>query len=242
MLKILIADAVEEERQALEALLCDQSMVKTCSDGDAAWELLQHFAPDILVLDLILPKTDGLSLLQKLRQTPTSPMILVYTSLTSPYVIDRLHQLGVEYALMKPCQIQAVKARLLDYMAQLEDQPSLPRNEDSRISTELLRLGFVPKLDGYSYLADAIPLFMKDPSQSITKELYVTVGQMHNKKASLVERSIRSAIEKACREGDAELWRQYFRSAPDGSIIRPSNGLFITRMAHLMLGRMEEIA
>jgi hypothetical protein len=49
------------------------------------------------------------------------------------------------------------------------------------VSQVLLQMGFAPKLGGYSYLIDAIPLYAQDPSQAITKELYVAVGQLHGK-------------------------------------------------------------
>ena len=68
MLKLMIADGMAETRQALETLFRDRCLVKTCADGESALELLRQFAPDVLVVDLMLPKTDGLSLLQMLRQ------------------------------------------------------------------------------------------------------------------------------------------------------------------------------
>jgi hypothetical protein len=103
-----------------------------------------------------------------------------------------------------------------------------------------MTLGFSAKLAGYGYLLDAIPLYVKDPSQAITKELYVAVGELRKKEASLVERSIRSAIDKAWRERNDAIWRQYFRCAPDGTVIRPSNGNFIARVAQAIAGHMQE--
>ena len=241
MLKLLIADGTDETRQELELLMRDRCVVKTCADGETALELLKQFVPGILVLDLMLPKTDGLSLLQIMQQWQMSPMVLAQTGINSPYVMDSLSRMGVSYAMQKPCSIKALEVRIQDFMAQLQDAPSQPQNDNQIIGNILMSMGFSPKLDGYGYLMDAIPLYAQDPSQSITKELYVAVGQLRKKEASLVERSIRSAIEKAWKERDDAVWRQFFRPAPDGTIARPSNGTLIARVAHALVGRGQQI-
>jgi two-component system response regulator (stage 0 sporulation protein A) len=240
MLKLMIADSMAETRQALETLFRDRCLVKTCADGESALELLRQFAPDVLVVDLMLPKTDGLSLLQMLRQWDMKTMVLAQTSIDSPYIMERLRRLDVAYVMRKPCQIQALEVRIQDFLAQLEDAPPQTQNGDQIVGNLLMTLGFSAKLAGYGYLLDAIPLYVKDPSQAITKELYVAVGELRKKEASLVERSIRSAIDKAWRERNDAIWRQYFRCAPDGTVIRPSNGNFIARVAQAIAGHMQE--
>lgn len=235
MSKLLIADAMEESRTALEALMHDRCEIVACADGETAMTLLRDFRPDILVVDLMLAGTDGLSLIRQLRQTDLRPRILVQTVLASPYVMASLAQLGVDYVLRKPCRIEAVEACICDFLSQMQQVLPVSPVGDQMVNQLLMRLGFSPKLDGYGYLAEAIPLYARDPSQAITKELYATVGRPRRKSANLVERSIRSAIDKAWRERDEQIWRQYFRCAPDGTVPRPSNGAFIARMAQFMV-------
>lgn len=238
MRKLLIADGIEESRLALQAQFEDRCEVRSCADGVSALVLLRDFKPDILVVDLMLPKSDGLSLIQQLRQWGMETMILAQTSLASPYVMERLQRLGVDYVMQKPCQMQALEVRIADFLAQL--QQSVPKRPagDQLVSGTLMHLHFSPKLDGYAYLVAAIPLYAQDPSQAITKELYATVGQMYRKDASLVERSIRSAIEKAWQEGDQEVWKQYFRAGPTAVVPKPSNGTFIACMAQLLVSQL----
>ena len=234
MPRILIADAVDEFREALQDRFCHRCSVATCSDGHQALELLDTFRPDILVVDLMLPKTDGISLLQKVRQRELHPLLLATTYFTSPYVAEWMQRLEVDYVMQKPCAIEALVSRLEDFLAQLEDEPpQLPKTEQA-LSSTLLRLGFSPKLDGYNYLLAAIPLFAQDPAQSITKELYVTVGASRSKDGRQVERSIRSAIEKAWMSGSEEIWQEFFPTAPHGSVPKPSNGMLIARLAQIL--------
>lgn len=237
LLKLMIADSAQEIRQGLEELFSDRCIVKTCADGEAAMDLLRQFAPDILVVDLMLPKVDGLTLLQQLRQMELKTMVLAQTSVDSIYVQERLQKLNVDYVLMKPCHKKALEVRVLDFMALLQDAPPKPQNDEHLVANVLISMSFSAKLDGYSYLVDAIPCFAKDTTQSITKELYVAVGQLRRKDPTLVERSIRSAIDKAWKNRDEQVWRQYFRCAPDGTVPRPSNGDFIARMAQVLFER-----
>ena len=240
MLKLMIADGTEEIRQALENKFQDCCLIKTCADGEAALELLQHFVPDVLVIDLMLPKTDGLTVIQALRQQQMKTMVLAQTSIDSPYIMDWLRRLDAAYVMYKPCHLQALEARTRDFLALLEDTPPQMPQVDQVIAGFLMSLGFSAKLDGYNYLLDALPIYAKDPSQAITKELYVAVGNLRNKEPTLVERSIRSAIDKAWRERDDGIWRQYFHCAPDGTVLRPSNGTFIARVNLVISALLQE--
>ena len=242
MLKLMIADPTEENRQLLTELFSAQCAVVTCADGESALQLLQEFAPDILVLDMMLPKVDGLSVLQQLRQWQMETMVLTQVSVASSYVMDQMHRLQVDYALAKPCSVEAIQARVHDFIAQRQQVPVQTRQDNRMVSQVLLHLSFSPKLGGYGYLVDAIPRYAMDPSQSITKELYVAVGQIHGKAGTLVERAIRNAIDKAWSQGDPAVWRKYFPCGPDGTVPRPSNGSFITRMAQLCVQPMAKQA
>ena len=68
---------------------------------------------------------------------------------------------------------------------------------------------------------------IRDPAQSVTKELYPTVAAICGGNAVQVERSIRSAIAAAWVRGDHQLWQVYF----PGELARPTNASFISRLA-----------
>lgn len=239
MRKLLIAESIEESRAVLEKMFQNRCQVCSCGDGETAMKLLLEFEPDILVLDLMLPKTDGLSLLQSMQRLQKHPMVLVQTALVSPYVMDRLQRFGVDYVMIKPCRMQALESHINDFLAQMQTVMPIYPGENQFLRTELLKLGFSPKLDGYGHLIEAIPIYAKDPSQAITKELYAAVGENCNKEPYLVERSIRNAIDKAWWDGDRSTWQQYFDTGFNGTPARPTNGVFIARMAQLLADRTD---
>ena len=69
------------------------------------------------------------------------------------------------------------------------------------------------------------------PGQSVTKELYPTVGKVCGATRTQVERSIRSTIEKAWKNRDEAVWRLYFRNIAAEKPTRPSNAVFISAIA-----------
>ena len=235
MQKLLIVDATEEFRSALADATKGIYIVRTCSDGEETLELAATFAPDILVLDLTVSGMDGLSLAQILSQGPGKPVILATTRFTSPYVLDAAGRTGIDYMMVKPCNIRAILARLEDLVNCRE--PKVRTRPDPKVSVAnlLLALGIHTNNKGYIYLREAIPLYAKDPQQSVTKELYPGVGKLCGGSVEQVERAMRTAIQRAWNQRDEQMWKMYFVTMPDGSVKRPSNSEFISRLAQQLI-------
>ena len=229
--RLLIADPSDEFRAALAEILSDQFTIQSAKNGEDAFLLAQSFLPDILLLDLMLPEIDGLTLLQRFADQNIHPAILVTTLIYSEYVINALANLGVSYMIPKPCQASAVAERVRE-LGSLPPLPSsLPRESLDEI---LLRLGFSRKLSGTRYLQQAIRLFAKDPQQMLTKELYTGVGQLFHASSSQVERAIRNAIASAWSSRDDRIWLRFFPTGENGMVRRPTNGELITRLSEFI--------
>ena len=93
---------------------------------------------------------------------------------------------------------------------------------------------------GYTYLRESIPIYAKDPQQAITKELYPAVAKLCGSSVDQVERAMRTAIERAWKRRDDQIWRLYFTPQSDGSIKKPSNSEFISRLADLLIRQYQE--
>ncbi len=231
MLKLLIAESSEDFRIALADALRGSYHIRECSDGMEAQSIIRSFQPDVLVLDLMLPGKDGISLLHETAAAGLRPMVLATSRFVNEYVLDAACELGVGYVMRKPCDIRATVARIGD-LSQRLNLPAAPMPDlRVRASELLLELGVPTKLNGYSYLREAIPLMAADLDQSITKELYLAVGKLFHCDTKNVERSIRSAIDAAWKKRDDTVWKHYFHPDPSGEIPRPTNAEFITRLA-----------
>lgn len=231
MLKLLIADSGEEFRQALADQVRGTYRIRICQDGREALDMLLAFKPDLVVLDMMLPGLDGITILEEASRCGIRPMVLAVTKQDTDYMVRSAVRLGVGYMMVKPCQMKAVVRRLQDLAEYLETPAVACPEPRTTVTNILLTLGISTKLRGYAYLREAILEVVNRPGQSVTKELYPAVGKMCDATKTQVERSIRSAIEKAWEHRDEALWRLYFQPASGEVPERPTNAVFITRIA-----------
>lgn len=246
MRKILIADESEEFAAALCEELRGICCVRACREGHQALDMLRSFEPDLLVLDLMLPGLDGISLLQMAARDGLSVNVLATTSFVSPYVTDAVQRLGVSYLMLKPCALDAVLARIDDLVACAPMPVVSAPDTRNTVSNILITLRIPTKLRGYACAREAVLCLMRDPGMSITKELYPMVASRCDGTPVQVERAIRGAIQAAWSSRDETVWRRYFQPGPDGTVQRPSNAGFLSRIADLLLmeheGRWEDVA
>ena len=230
MRKLLIADCNEEFRTALAAALNSHYHVLCCRSGSEALTLLQHERPDIFVLDLMLPELDGLTLLERISTAGIRPMVLAATPIFSDYVLSCAQRLGIEYLIRKPCSIEAVASRVRDLSSRL-NAPEPKIDPLSYVTGLLLSLDISTKHNGFSYLRESIVLMSKDPAQSVTKVLYPEVAHICGCSKENVERSIRTALDRAWDKRDRDIWQTYFPNAQQ----RPSNAVFISRLTEALM-------
>lgn len=229
--KLLIAEGSEDLRTALADLFRGSCQVQTCSDGNEARQALCRFSPDVMVLDLMLPGLDGITLLQWARDQGICPTVLATTRFCNDYVAESAQRLGVSYLMIKPCSLNAIAARVADLNRRIPTKTVTGQDPEARVGALLLALGIPTKLRGSVYLRQAILLYARDPLQSITKMLYPEVAKCCGCAPSHVERCIRSAVDAGWKKRDNEIWKLYFRQDGEGRVQRPSNGAFISRLA-----------
>ena len=100
MLKLLIVDGTEDFRLALADALKGTYIIKTCDEGESALETARTFAPDLLILDLMIAGVDGLSLVQMITEIRGKPLILATTRFQSDYVLDAAGRIGIDYMVV----------------------------------------------------------------------------------------------------------------------------------------------
>ena len=125
-LKILMADDEPEALEIMAKKVASQGyQVTTATNGQEAWEKIQKETPDIILLDLIMPKMDGFEVLKQLRASPTSlrkwqPVIII-SAKGELEDIQQSFSLAADHYLTKPCTINDV-LKAIKLMAQLIPQ------------------------------------------------------------------------------------------------------------------------
>lgn len=112
-MKILLVEDDEWIAESLVEALSDQRYaVDTVIDGEAAWALIQTFSYDLIVLDWMLPKLDGLSLCRTLRQAGyTVPVLMLTAKDTASNKVTGL-DVGADDYLVKPFDLNELLARI----------------------------------------------------------------------------------------------------------------------------------
>ena len=224
--KLLIADPSDAFCQALEQALADRFQVYTCQDGKQTLSFLRETPCEILVLNLLLPEDDGITLLEKLAAENISPKVLAITSLWSDYIQTSVENLNVCYAMRKPFPISSLVRRVCDL-----DRPLLPplptRDMYVYLSEVLSSFPMKPKLLGYKLLRAAILISVQNPNLTATKELYPAAAAFCGRKDCNVERNMRTALDTAWANPNREVWLRYFPPSDR----RPESSDFISRLA-----------
>ena len=103
--KILIADDNPQNVELLEAYLSDfDCEIRTAFDGEETLEAVAEFAPDLLLLDVMMPRLSGFEVCRKIRTNPETKelLVLMVTALNEAADFERGVQAGTDDFLTKP--------------------------------------------------------------------------------------------------------------------------------------------
>ena len=238
---VLIADSAEEFCSGLSAALQRAGgfqVIGTASDGEQAIRMILERKPEILVLDLMLSKQDGLSVLKTISGMERKPITLATSAFLTEYVSSAAANLGVRYLMLKPCDMAAVVDRLEEIRGGESLRfPSVRRNDKTSIETMVTniihKIGVPAHIKGYQYLREAIIIAVGDMDviNAITKVLYPQVAKTFQTTPSRVERAIRHAIEVAWDRGDLDTLQRFFGYTVSNTKGKPTNSEFIALIA-----------
>ena len=105
-------------------------------DGEEALRFFEQQQPDLVILDLMLPKVDGLEVCKKLRQHSAVPIIMVTARNEE---IDKLLglELGADDYITKPFSLRELKARIKAVLRRTKVNPSQANTEEKLIFGKL---------------------------------------------------------------------------------------------------------
>lgn len=254
--RILIADPNEDFRLLLSDIINDEEdmeVVGSAEDGVEALGLITELKPDIILLELIFPKLDGIGVMQKMPETGASPKVIVLSGFWNEQVLSDCSELGASYFVPKPFDPNALLARIRQVYGTPREvsapQPRVsplvikPEPSLEAVVTDIIHeIGVPAHIKGYQYLREAIILTINDMDiiNAVTKVLYPAVAKKYNTTSSRVERAIRHAIEVAWDRGDIETLQKYFGYTVSNIKGKPTNSEFIAMIADCLSLRRRE--
>lgn len=235
-LKLLIVDNNKEYANQLKAefeKMNDVTVVGIASDGIEGVEYINATSPDIVVLEVVMPKLDGFGVLEK--EFSKRPEFIILSDMYTDKIAAKAICAGAGYFLSKTLDKKDIANRVMQ-MVRVDENPMLTKGSksiESEVTEIIHEIGVPAHIKGYQYLRQAIIMTIDDIEMinSITKILYPTVAKAYNTTASRVERAIRHAIEVAWDRGDTDTLNKYFGYTVSYGRGKPTNSEFIAMIA-----------
>lgn len=207
-------------------------------DGKEGIELIEEKQNDfdVLLLDLIMPKKDGLYVLEEMKKRGINKNVIVETSYNTQEVIKQVSDYNVNYFILKPFELDDLENRIMGISKRKDDTKTLDfyhNNLQVSITKILHELGIPSHIKGYQYIREGVSIIFERPETigGITKELYPELASKFDTTVSRVERAIRHAIEVSWNRGDWELMEEIFGHSVDIDKAKPTNSEFIVTVA-----------
>ena len=240
--RVLIVDDNKELVKMIKEYFSAHAEIKItleANDGEEGIRIIDKKRDeyDLIILDLIMPNKDGVSVLEYMKKKSIDKKVIVLTSYNTQDIIPKVSELGVSYFILKPFQLDELEKRITEVIEGTKfggkTVDIYHNNLEIAITNILHELGVPSHIKGYQYIKQGIIIVYERPFMvgGITKELYPEIAKIFNTTVSRVERSIRHAIEVSWNRGNWELMEEIFGHSVDIEKAKPTNSEFIVTVA-----------
>ena len=189
---------------------------------------------DFVVLDILLPRIDGIRILEEMKRNNIDKKFIVLSSYKDDYTIQRIKELGASFYMLKPFSVESLEKRIIEISRNTNIlAKATGKTVEMEVSNLLHELGIPSHLRGYQYIRDGIILIYENESMTtlVTKDIYPEIAEKYDTTSSRVERAIRHAIEISWIRGDLKLMEDLFGHSIDYEKSKPTNSEFLTTIA-----------
>ncbi len=189
-IKVLLSDDNVDFCGVLKSYLDakgDIEVVDVAHDGESAFEKVYQHKPDVVILDGIMPKLDGLGFLEKVRQCDEKleTKFIMLTALTADDITQDALNLGVSYYMAKPFDMESLVQRIRTVKSGSGHTQQKQNNQisiEAKVTQILHEVGVPAHIRGYHYMRESIILAIDDIDMLnyITKELYPCIAKKYN--------------------------------------------------------------
>lgn len=245
-IKIMVVDDNKEFVKLLNMYINSQKDMEALEplfDGTNAVEKISQSKPDVLLLDIVMPEKDGLTVLEEMNDEAgmEKPLTVVMSAIGQEKITQKAISLGATYYVVKPFDMVALINRVREILKEKDTikneylvaygNKELPL--EVRVTKMIHDVGVPAHIKGYQYIRDAIILAISDDDMinNVTKLLYPTLAKRFSTTPSRVERAIRHAIEVAWNRGQIEMHEKIFGYTVNSNKGKPTNSEFIAMVA-----------
>ncbi len=240
--RVLIIDDNKSLVDMIKEYFSDHADIKItleAYDGVEGFRLIEKKKDeyDVILLDLIMPNKDGISVLEEMKKKEINKKVIILTSYNTQDMIRKISEMGVSYFMLKPFELSDLENRIREVSEGVKyggkSIDLFQNNLQKSVTTILHELGVPSHIKGYQYIREGITLIYQNPELigGITKELYPEIATRYETTVSRVERAIRHAIEVSWNRGNWQLMEDIFGHSVDIDKAKPTNSEFIVTVA-----------
>ncbi len=240
--RVLIIDDNKSLIEMIKEYFSDHADIKItleAYDGAEGFRIIEKKKDeyDLILLDLIMPNKDGISVLEEMKKKGIDKKVIVLTSYNTQDMIRKVSEMGVSYFMLKPFELADLESRIIEVSEGIKYGGKaidlFHNNLQKSITNILHELGVPSHIKGYQYIREGITLVYQNPELvgGITKELYPEIAKKYETTVSRVERAIRHAIEVSWNRGNWQLMEEIFGHSVDIDKAKPTNSEFIVTVA-----------
>ena len=238
-INVLVIDSNKLVTKDIEKYFGSHEVIKVVAcinDGEEGLRYIINNTQDIdvIVMDLILPKLDGLYILSELDKRKIFKNIIVTTNFKDESILEEANSYGINYYMLKPVNYISLEKRILSMsMKNNTNKNGKLFNQEAIITNLLHNLGIPSHVRGYQYIKDGIEIVYRNRNNVtyITKDVYPEIAKKYDTTPTRVERAIRHAIEISWSRGDISLMESVFGNSLDINRDKPTNAEYITTLA-----------
>ena len=237
MINVFMVDSNESTIKEVKQYFSNHSSIcikNTCRDGISAIEELNNNKYDVLLLNPIISKIDGIELLRLMNSNNINTKVIIYSDSYNSNIVSSLYKFNISFYLLKDTNMEILEQRIIDSTKLNYEEYEFDDNKISKKTSKLLHdLGMPSHIKGYQYIRDAIIMIYNNSSYigGITKQLYPDIAKKFDTTPSRVERAIRHAIEVSWSRGDYDLMDEIFGHSVDFDRAKPTNSEFLATLA-----------
>ncbi len=235
-INILVIDSNESLTKDIEKYFGSHEVIRVVARANNGEDGLSYIINnyneiDVIVMDLIIPKLDGLFILQELDKRNINKNIIVMTNFRDEKIIEEANQYGIDYYMLKPVNFQNLEKRILSI--NINKSKNKLFNQEAIIADMLHKLGIPSHIRGYQYIKEGIMIVYRGGNHIsyITKDVYSEIAKKFDTTPTRVERAIRHAIEVSWNRGDINLMEETFGNSLNINRDKPTNAEYLTTIA-----------
>lgn len=214
-------------------------VIGIAKDGKEALKMIVEKQPDVVLLDIMMPKLDGIGVLERLNEREKEskeykkPIVIISSAIGQNKITNQALNLGAEYYIIKPFDLDILVKRIKDikffkekdtknkFIVKETKEPYISISEtktnyeniEAVVTNLIHEIGIPANIKGYQYIRKGIILSINDMEMvnQITKELYPELAKKFKTTSSRVERAIRHAIEVTWAKAETNKLESIFR-------------------------------